>query len=332
VGNEIKRSLPYLVKTSLDGIHKDMNQKINGLETKVVKELTLSGQSKDTISRAVVKNVSEMVDTSFKQAFTQQVAGMERAFGAMLRQVNDQFLAGTKEYEATFNRRMGAENKEIKESMTSVLHSISQVNSEMRQVRDVADRLRSDQTNLAKAVVDKKTLSAEDVRRIVAKEINDALASNRQRAGSHTPVTPDVKAISTQTVIKNLLKAGKYNDAFQTALSSSDLAMVMFTCENVNITQVFNQSECPLDQTVLLSLIQQLSVDISDKTQVKHDYLQEALANLDPENQTTKRHLKPVLKQLDASLSSYMQQSPNSKVSRNLKILSMAAQVHLHSN
>jgi len=332
VGNEIKRSLPYLVKTSLDGIHKDMNQKINGLETKVVKELTLSGQSKDTISRAVVKNVSEMVDTSFKQAFTQQVAGMERAFGAMLRQVNDQFLAGTREYEATFNRRMGAENKEIKESMTSVLHSISQVNSEMRQVRDVADRLRSDHTNLAKAVVDKKTLSAEDVRRIVAKEINDALASNRQRAGSHTPVTPDVKAISTQTVIKNLLKAGKYNDAFQTALSSSDLAMVMFTCENVNITQVFNQSECPLDQTVLLSLIQQLSVDISDKTQVKHDYLQEALANLDPENQTTKRHLKPVLKQLDASLSSYMQQSPNSKVSRNLKILSMAAQVHLHSN
>ena len=133
----------------------------------------------------------------------------------------------------------------------------------MRHLRDVVDKLKNDQTNLAKAVVDKKTLGAEDVRRIVAKEINDALASNRQRAGSHTPVTPDVKAISTQTVIKNLLKAGKYNDAFQTALSSSDLAMVMFTCENVNITQVFNQSECPLDQTVLLSLIQQLSVDIS---------------------------------------------------------------------
>ena len=331
VGNEIKRALPVLVKKSLDGIHKDMNQKISGLEHKVAKELT-SGQSKDVISRAVVKNVSELVDTSYKQAFANQMSGMERAFGAILRQINDQFLAGTREYEAALSRRTETEHVEIKEIVTPIVSSVQAVNNEMRHLRDVVDKLKNDQTNLAKAVVDKKTLGAEDVRRIVAKEVSDALASNRHRAGSHTPVTPDVKTVSTQTIIKNLLGAGKYNDAFQTALSSSDLAMVMFTCENVNITQVFNQSTCPLSQSVLLSLIQQLSVDISDRTQVKHNYLHEALANLDPENHTTKMHMRPVLKQLEASLAKYMQESPNSKMTRSLKILSMAAQSHLQSS
>ena len=178
---------------------------------------------------------------------------------------------------------------------------------------------------------DKKSLSAEEVRRIVAKEVNDALVANRYKASSHTPV-PDVKTISNQTIIKNHISAGNFNDAFQTALSSSDLAMVMFTCENVNITQVFNQSTCPLSQSVLLSLIQQLSVDISDKTQVKHAYLHEALANLDPQNHTTKMHIRPVLKMLEASLQKYMQESPNSKMTRSIKILSMAAQSHLQTS
>ena len=52
------------------------------------------------------------------------------------------------------------------------------------------------------------------------------------------------------------------NDAFQTALSGNDLGLVMFTCELVNTTQIFSQATCPLDQSVLLSLIQQLSVDL----------------------------------------------------------------------
>ena len=330
VGTEIKRSLPVLVKKSLDGIHKDMNQKISGLENKVVKELT-SGQSKDMISRAVVKNVSELVDASFKKAFANQMSGMENAFRVVLSQINDQFLAGTKEYEASLRRKMETENVEVKQLVTPIVSTVQAVNNEMKQLRDVVEKLKNDQNNLNKTVADKKSLSAEEVRRIVAKEVNDALVANRYKASSHTPV-PDVKTISNQTIIKNHISAGNFNDAFQTALSSSDLAMVMFTCENVNITQVFNQSTCPLSQSVLLSLIQQLSVDISDKTQVKHAYLHEALANLDPQNHTTKMHIRPVLKMLEASLQKYMQESPNSKMTRSIKILSMAAQSHLQTS
>ena len=143
--------------------------------------------------------------------------------------------------------------------------------------------------------------------------------------------TPDSRAINLQNKIKTHIKAGQFNDAFQTALSSADLQLVIFTCENVNTTQVFNQSSCPLSQSVLLSLIQQLSVDLSEKTQVKHNYLQEALANLGPLDPTTKIHMRAVLRQLVTSLQKYIQENPNSKMTRNLKILSMAASSELQN-
>ena len=113
---------------------------------------------------------------------------------------------------------------------------------------------------------------------------------------------PDVKNITVQQNIQSLIQAGRLNDAFQTALSFNDLTLVVFTCELLNTTLVFNFATCPLSQPMLLSLNQQLSLDLGEKTEVKHAYLHEALVNLDPENPTTKVHIRTVLGQLEQSL------------------------------
>ena len=84
---------------------------------------------------------------------------------------------------------------------------------------------------------------------------------------------PDVKNIIFQQNIESLIQEGRLNDTFQTALSSNDLTLVVFTCELLNTTQVFNSATCPLFKSALLSLIQQLSVDLGEKTEVKHAYL-----------------------------------------------------------
>ena len=65
------------------------------------------------------------------------------------------------------------------------------------------------------------------------------------------------------------------------------------------------------------------------KIRVKHAYLHEALVNLDPENPTTKMHIRTVLSQLEQSLKKYILANPNSKMTRNMKILSMAAGSHM---
>lgn len=78
--------------------------------------------------------------------------------------------------------------------------------------------------------------------------------------------TPSVFDIKEQ--IRHLIDAGQVNKAFHQALISNDLNLVEFTLEAADIKEVFNP--CHLEQTVLLSLIQQLSADMTAYTGTKH--------------------------------------------------------------
>lgn len=69
--------------------------------------------------------------------------------------------------------------------------------------------------------------------------------------------------------IRQLLQAQDVNGAFERALSISDLSLVLFLCEQVTLEEVFDKTPCPLSQPVLLSLIQQFSVDLSDQVDLK---------------------------------------------------------------
>ena len=76
-------------------------------------------------------------------------------------------------------------------------------------------------------------------------------------SGAVTVMTPGTPAEIKKEIVA-ILREGKFNDAFQMALSARNLDLVVSTCEMVNPTQIFSQDNCPLDQSVLLSLIQQL--------------------------------------------------------------------------
>ncbi len=65
------------------------------------------------------------------------------------------------------------------------------------------------------------------------------------------------------------LQAQDINSAFEVALSTSDLHLVMFLCQEVTPEQLFDSEQCPLTQPVLLSLVQQLSVDLQDQLELK---------------------------------------------------------------
>lgn len=72
-----------------------------------------------------------------------------------------------------------------------------------------------------------------------------------------------------QEKIRQLLQDQDVNGAFEMALSISDLSLVLFLCQQVTLEEVFDKTPCPLSQPVLLSLIQQFSVDLSDQVDLK---------------------------------------------------------------
>jgi hypothetical protein len=73
-----------------------------------------------------------------------------------------------------------------------------------------------------------------------------------------------------QQHILQLLRQGQLNQAFEYTLCASDLRLVLFVCEHVRCKELFSIQPCPLQTPVLLSLIQQLSSDLTTHQELKH--------------------------------------------------------------
>lgn len=101
---------------------------------------------------------------------------------------------------------------------------------------------------------------------MVAKEIESAFEEH-SKMSPEARLREDKKQKEDHT--RRLIAEQKYNQAFEVALSTSDLKFVMFLCQQLNPDDVFDKTPCPLSQPVLLSLIQQLSVDLQDQLELK---------------------------------------------------------------
>lgn len=72
--------------------------------------------------------------------------------------------------------------------------------------------------------------------------------------------------------INKLIEDGDVNGSFKKALTASDLSLVMVACRAVKPKEVF-AVPCKLEQSVLLSLVQQLATDMVHETQLKCTYV-----------------------------------------------------------
>jgi enhancer of mRNA-decapping protein 4 len=118
----------------------------------------------------------------------------------------------------------------------------------------------------------------QDIREQVQKEIQngfeqqkstleDSVLSAVTRSQTDTPAPPTT--FDHQEAIKQYLALGQTNKAFHQALVSNDLSLVEYTIDKADFNVVFS-SPCPLEQTVLLSLIQQITVDMNRYSEIKN--------------------------------------------------------------
>ena len=83
---------------------------------------------------------------------------------------------------------------------------------------------------------------------------------------TNTSLPSDAKQ---QHVLK-LVRLGQVNHAFEFVLSASDLSLVLYLCETVRPSELFALQPCPLQPPVLLSLTQQLAVDLTSHQELKY--------------------------------------------------------------
>ncbi|CAK8695530.1 unnamed protein product [Clavelina lepadiformis] len=305
---------------------------------------------KEVFLTRVVPSFEQSCQVMFQQLAGTFHRGLEEAFGKLEKQIQlrlkpdqDRLQGLVKEaYDATNQLQLVSKN--IQSEMVITMQKQISENIEKTFSR-CEGKLTASLTQAIKqhnssTHDDQKRVISDIVRDVVGKTIEEklsrlseaetsALSGARVVAGqiNATPMLHRPSLLEQQQQILKLLQQGNVNTAFQTALTAADLNLVMYVCETVDPSVVFGVSPCPLQQPILLSLIQQLSSDLASKTEIKLKYLQEAVMNLDRRHQITQEYMHSVLSALVQKLLACAQGPlENPSLGKDLKMLAMAAQ------
>jgi len=328
INKEITTKVAPAIMNQMDSlkhqVHNDLGQKLSATDHLLKENLTKLVHSKsviDVLSAAVVSSLTPVISQCYKEYFTTIVLpSFEKSCSSMFNQINETFSKGSKEFVSNLDaqsRRISEKNHEQNVQLNALgevlKSSTAQISIELK--KSVANT----EKHLLEAVNRAMTLQQATIE-------GSVIAAVRSGAVTPAPLQHVLDTQLQQTQIIQLIGQGQINAAFQQALSASDLSLVVFVCDKVNPQQLFSQVPCPLQQHVLLSLVQQLSADMNNNTEIKHKYLEEALMNLDTNNPVTREHLPTVLNNLQRQLQTYISNNPNNRITRSMKLLLLASQ------
>ena len=215
------------------------------------------------LSGAVQQGLHKSIQDSFKNSFTKQIVpAFESACQTMFRQLDESLTRGIQEYADA--------------SRSSLEHPM--------------ELARTLQTTLESAQVFADNISH-------SHQFSGEAGLSSSTSGLRSPKHQDPKE-----ELQNLIQLGKYNDAFSKVLSLQDLKTLSWLCSIVDAPSTLAISPPVFSQMVLLSMLQQLSADLSHGMTSKLQWIREAAMAINPADQSIKAHIKPVLEQVARAL------------------------------
>ncbi|XP_077144240.1 enhancer of mRNA-decapping protein 4 isoform X2 [Ranitomeya variabilis] len=332
VREEFKKSIPQCISKSLDPVTGQLGSTIGAKLTSVegslkenIAKMVKSKSITDAIGRSVADALNITIHTAYREAFQHTtLPAFEKGCQSMFQQINSSFKQGTQEYLQQLENHLKTQ-KAIDQQISEPL--VAQLQQLMDSLQSTTDQLSSNlsgnvrtevQQQLHIAVANMQDSILCQVQRIIKEEVNHAMKEQQaavtssimhaMRSAAGTPIPSSHHDYhSQQTQIMQLLQQGHLNQAFQQALTASDLNLILYVCETVDLQQVFGQHPCPLTQPVLLSLIQQLSFDLCTHSELKLNYLEEAVMHLDHSDSVTRDHMGSIINQVRQKLFQFLQ-------------------------
>uniref|UniRef100_A0A8C7MVQ0 Enhancer of mRNA-decapping protein 4 n=1 Tax=Oncorhynchus kisutch TaxID=8019 RepID=A0A8C7MVQ0_ONCKI len=348
---EMKKTVPPTITKSLEPVTAQMSNtiaaKLMAVEAALkenVSKVVKSKNTTDAIGRAAAEAMQGPIQAAYKDAFQGIVLPVfERGCQSMFQQINESFKQGTHEYIQQLETHVKNKKQHEQEARDPMIGQLQQMidtfqNSTDQLATTITASVRSEvQHQLHMTVGNLQDSILTQVQRIVKGEVSMAMKEQQaavnssimqaMRSAAGTPVpTAHLDYQAQQASILQLLQQGQLNQAFQQALSASDLNLVLYVCETIDSQQVFGQHPCPLIQPVLLSLIQQLSTNLATRSELKISYLEDAVMNLDHGDPVTRDHMSAVLSQVRQKLFQFLQSDPHSPLSKRARRLVMMLQ------
>ncbi|XP_061628678.1 enhancer of mRNA-decapping protein 4 isoform X3 [Phyllopteryx taeniolatus] len=351
IREEMKKTVPPSISKCLEPVTSQLSNTISSKMTSVevtlkdnVSKVVKSKNTTDAIGRAAAEAMQGPIQAAYKDAFQSIVLPVfERGCQSMFQQINDSFKQGTQEYIQQLEAHAKSRKQREQETRDPMIDQLQQM---MDGFQSSTDQLANSMTSNIRAEIQHQIQMMvgnlqesilSHVQRIVKGEVSLAMKEQQavvtssimqaMRSAAGTPVpTAHLDYQTQQANILQLLQQGQLNQAFQQALSATDLNLVLYVCETIDSQQVFGQQPCPLSQPVLLSLIQQLSSNLNTRSELKISYLEDALMNLDHSDPRTRDHMASVLTQVRPKLFAFMQQDPHSPLTKRARRLMMMLQ------
>ncbi|KAL4613659.1 enhancer of mRNA-decapping protein 4-like [Arapaima gigas] len=349
--DEIKKIVPQAISKSLEPVTGQLSSTIasklstvEGALKENVTKIVKSKNTTDAIGRAAAEAMQGPIQSAYKEAFQSIVLPVfEKGCQSMFQQINDSFKQGTHEYIQQLENHLKNRKQREQDARDPLVGQLQQMVDSLQNTTDqlattVAASVRSEvQHQLSMTVGNLQDSILTQVQRIVKGEVSLAMKEQQavvtssimqaMRSAAGTPIpTAHLDYQSQQASVLQLLQQGQINQAFQQALSAADLNLVLYVCETIDSQQVFSQHPCPLIQPVLLSLIQQLSTNLSTRSELKISYLEDAVMNLDHSDPVTRDHMSSVLAQLRQKLFQFLQMDPHGPLSKRARRLMMMLQ------
>ncbi|CAM6073454.1 unnamed protein product [Sphagnum tenellum] len=247
------------------------------LEGTVTRQLQTQFQ---TIGRQALQ---EALRTCFESTV---IPSFERSCRSMFEQVESSFQHGMAEYTSRAQQELASSHSALASTLQETVASATSLATSLK------GELAEGQRNLV-ALAENASASAVHNSHI-AKQMNipDKVLSLQHLEESLDPTIE----------LTRLVSEGKLEEAFNKALSLSNVAIVSWLCMQLDEAVVFSTVPLPLSQGVVLSLVQQLGCDLSNDTGRKLSWIREAALVLNPNDPVLAPHMRPFLEQLYQNL------------------------------
>ncbi|XP_022214740.2 enhancer of mRNA-decapping protein 4 homolog [Drosophila obscura] len=331
---ELQRQLVPRVNAKMDQltaqIQVELVQKL-GVFEKAVKEniaqVCKSKQFMDSFGKSVLIGVQTSLQTAFIDSMGNTlIPAYEKSSQNMFQQLHDAFTVGIKDFMVQFNAYL----QQMPQQQAASAGNSEELNNKLGLLKQLVEsNLLKHRTELTDAMLETQRevksleiLLARQVQETIRAELRKFLETQNLaiRSQAATPAQP----YDLRDNIKQLLHAGQINKAFHQALLANDLNLVEYTLRHTDSNLAFAPEGCRLEQKVLLSLIQQISADMTNHNELKQRYLNEALLAINMVDPITREHAPKVLSELYRNCQLFIKNCPKSTQCSNVRLLMKA--------
>tara|TARA_B100000287_G_C20578358_1_gene759352 strand:+ start:17 stop:1324 length:1308 start_codon:yes stop_codon:yes gene_type:complete len=282
----LKRDVTNAIATLLQQ-HSKENAKT--LENGIGRAQSSAATSAQTAMKSIVGPAADAAVRA--QMETSVVPKMEQACKTMFVQIKQTFEQGMRDLNTEL---LAARESAAISQATPFVSGLKQATSEVRQA---ATALMTDIPNQVSQALAKTSAPAHAPAGMTPPSgMSKSAPQGKTLAQIEQRLDPTVE-------IGQLLQANQIDRAFNVALSSSKVEVVMWLVSQVASDRIFGQTPCPLSQGVLLSLVQQMSTDLSTQDAPKKlDWIRDSCLAIDPADPVLRQHMRPVLSTVHQAL------------------------------